>query len=211
MTDPVDDIRHMTVAITGGIVLGFAVLQAGLVETWPGLPAVDPAARVLWLGDSLVRRMPASYQNLGVDGYQTRHVLQQLDDLDGSHAEVVVVLLGVGDLLAGRSPEAAAAGVEAVVDGLGEVLPSAAVVVVGVLPAPRRVPEHLRIETNALLAEIDAVYVDPPSDLDVTGDGLHLTTAGYRDLWATTDPVLDALLGAPRELRALEPTTTEGQ
>ena len=195
MTDPVDDIRRMTVAICAGVGIAFGVLQAGFVETWPALPAVDPDARVLWLGDSLVRRMPAIDQNLGVDGYQTRHVLQQIDGLEGSQAEVVVLMLGVGDLIAGRGPEATASSVGQIVAELAEVVPSAAVVVVGILPAPRRVPERLRRETNALLAELDVVYVEPPAELEVVGDGLHLTTAGYRELWTVIDPVLATLTG----------------
>lgn len=173
----------------------------------------DGAGRQVWQQ----RLAPLGAANYGISADRTEWMLWRLGDgeLDGLAPDVVVLMIGTNNLKSGplrMSPEAAAAGAEAVLDLLAEKLPDAKVLLMSVLPRQPKydwMPAAVK-RTNELLSEaaserehvrfvdISGRFVDEGGDLRpelYQGDLLHLSKAGYR-LWAQAiEPPLKRLLG----------------
>lgn len=188
----------------------------------------DPArsrAELVFLGDSITQGWAGSsaYQahfgshhplGLGIGGDQTQHVLWRLADgaLGGVRAKVVVILIGVNNLGNGHSPEQTFLGVQAVVRRVESDLPSAAIVLLDILPAGEAPNDPLRkkvLATNRLLArlgservsvlDVGAVFLGPGSRIppELMADFLHPTATGYERLSRAVAPEIARRLAAP--------------
>jgi hypothetical protein len=168
--------RELLLAVS----LAASVAVACLID-YPQIPEPDLEAEVLWLGSSWVARAPTDVwpwsvgQNLGVDGYRIRHLREQLPKLIGTHASVIVLSAGRGELLDGWRPEEAIA-------------PDAEVVLFGALPAPV-LDERQRAELNQRLSRLPVTYVEPPRWVS-THDELHPDADGYRMLADVIGPIV---------------------
>jgi len=183
-----------------------------------------PRAQLVFLGDSITQGWASSrayrthfgsYQplGLGIGGDQTQHVLWRLGDgaLAGVHAKVVVILIGVNNLGNGHTPEQTFRGVQAVVRRVENDVPSAAIVLLDILPAGETPTDPLRkqvVATNRLLAalgservsvlDVGAVFLDAQSRIppELMADFLHPTAAGYERLSQAVAPELLRRLGS---------------
>jgi lysophospholipase L1-like esterase len=153
--------------------------------------------------------------NLGIAGDTTQNVLWRIEHgaLDGLEAKLVVLLIGVNNLGGGFSPQDTADGVRATVTAVCAHLPSARVLLLGILPARREAEHPLRqriLDTNRLLAglvdpghveyaEIGSVLLDSDGRIapGLTRDFLHPTAAGFERLSSALDLLLDVLLAPP--------------
>lgn len=150
--------------------------------------------------------------NRGIGSDTTAGILARLDSVAAAKPRAVSIMAGANDLVEeGWTPEGVAENFRAILTGLRERLPGAALIVNSMLPTaashPNR-PEDIRAvnrELEALCQELGAVYLDLFQDFaDENGDlrpeynrdGIHLTPAGY-GLW------LSRL--APALAEALEP------
>lgn len=183
---------------------------------------VRAQAEVVFLGDSITqgwtasaayRREFAAYAplGLGIGGDQTQHVLWRLGDgaLTGVHARAVVMLIGVNNLGNGHTPRETSEGVRAVLGRVRRELPTAAVLLLCILPTGSTKADPMRekvAETNQLLRslasekvtvlDVGGVFLDAdgriPSEL--MADFLHPTALGYERLSARVAPELSRLL-----------------
>ncbi len=182
---------------------------------------VDP--RVVFFGDSIVERLAtvgaAAFAPIvargafaaGIAGDTTQNALWRIEHgaFDDIAPRAVVVVVGTNDL-PDRSPADVARGMAAVVEGVRERLPSATVVLVGLLPRDDgavRDADGAVITVNALLAamtfdekvrfrNIGRAFVDEdgrPSRRALV-DGLHPSAEGYARFVTTLAPDLEAAL-----------------
>lgn len=185
---------------------------------------VRPEAELVFLGDSITQGWAASsaYRahfgsyhplGLGIGGDQTQHVLWRLTDgaLEGVHAKVVVILIGVNNLGNGHTPEQTFLGVQAVVRHVENDQPSAAILLLDILPAGEMPTDPLRqkvLATNRLLPRLaservsvldaGAVFLGPGSRIpaELMADFLHPTAAGYERLSRAVTPELSRRLAS---------------
>jgi lysophospholipase L1-like esterase len=162
-------------------------------------------ARIVMFGDSLTDRGEWSellglehVANRGIAGDTILRATARVEEVAALDPEVVIVMLGINDLLGGRSADDTAHAYHRLVAKLRAKLPRAAIVVQSVLPVRER--DYLA-EIAALNARLRAMcageaceYVDVASALAdrdgrleaaLTHDGVHLTGAGYVK-WART-------------------------
>jgi lysophospholipase L1-like esterase len=202
---------------------------------------------VYFVGDSITRRWRATdyprflanwnenflgwnAANFGWGGDTTQHILWRLQngELEGVQPRVIVLLAGTNNL--GNAPASdvkvaeITKGIKALVDTLRQKVPSATIIVMGILPrndgsrpaanmpfinkineniaqfADGKAIHHLNI--NSKLADKDGKLLD-----GMTMDGLHLSRDGYQ-VWADAlKPLLTEILGPPaKEDHAPPPT-----
>jgi lysophospholipase L1-like esterase len=180
---------------------------------------------VLFLGDSITNLFPTrgseiwlreieslgNVANFGIDGDRTQFVLwrAQHGELDGTHARVVVLMIGTNNL-ASATPENIAHGVAAIVETVREKLPDAIVVLNAILPrgpvdSPARAAAadtNARIHgladgTHVRWLDSGAGFVDPAGNIDpaLMPDLLHPSATGYGIWAAALRPVLLDALG----------------
>jgi lysophospholipase L1-like esterase len=180
---------------------------------------------VVFLGDSITNGWadagkaqwaahfaPLKAVNYGIGGDATRQVLWRIEHglLDGITPKVIVVAIGTnnlyGDHNAGTEAEIAA-GIKACVDAARAKVPTAKILVLGMLPRQNAYFCDRIAKVNAITAKLDdgatVRYVDPGAAfLEAPGkvkaalyrdDQVHLTTAGYEVLLTAIAPVFDAL------------------
>jgi lysophospholipase L1-like esterase len=180
---------------------------------------------VVFLGDSITQGWSAAGKeqwtahfaplkavNYGIGGDATRQVLWRIEHglLDGITPRVIVVAIGTnnlyGDYNAGTEVEIAA-GIKACVDAARAKVPTAKVLVIGMLPRQNAYFCDRITKVNAITAKLDdgttVRYVDPGAAfLEAPGkvkadlfrdDQVHLTTAGYQVLLTAIAPAFDAL------------------
>jgi lysophospholipase L1-like esterase len=161
----------------------------------------------------------------GIAGDQTQSLLWRVEhgELEG-RPKAVVLLIGINNLVAGRSPTETAAGVAAVVGAIRRRSPRAKVLLLGLLPASAaagRPDEPLRVairETNALIAGLDrpgavtyldvgALFLRPDGTIEpgLMPGFLHPGPRGYAALAAAIRGPLRGLLGAPDTTTASDP------
>ena len=176
------------------------------------LDAFPLKAGIAAIGDSHVERAPwhmilgrADVANLGIGGDTTSGVLRRAGSVGASGAERVFILVGINDILAGRSPEAVVQGIAAIVQAVG---PGKAVVV-SLLPVTGRYARHQQA-VDVVNARSREFCPAPCRFLDVSGalgeggldpantrDGLHLNARGYLALARAISP----LIGSTSALR----------
>jgi lysophospholipase L1-like esterase len=181
-------------------------------------------AQVALVGDSItqmwadadVYRSLALYHplNLGIGGDQTQHVLWRLQhgSLSGTSPRVVVLLIGVNNLGNGHEPAETVRGVCAVAETIRQQLPSAKILLLGILPTGALRTDPMRqkvIETNRLLKaatlpnyvsfhDVGAVFVEPDGSIsaETMADGLHPTPSGFVRLTQAVLPLIEQALSA---------------
>jgi lysophospholipase L1-like esterase len=177
---------------------------------------------ILFFGDSLTEGWdPAAWRqnmaprgilNAGVSGDRTDHLLWRMEhgNLAGPPPKSVILLIGTNDLASGRSPEASADGIRANLALLRQRLPSARILLLGLLPreefpgAPlRRAVERVNSlirgcadDKHIFFAEIGGVLLDGGGRLGtaISPDHLHLSERGYALLAGQLGPILDRLI-----------------
>jgi len=173
---------------------------------------------VLFIGDSLIRNMfeteawdtyfaPLNSLNFGIGADCTEHILWRIEngELDGISPKVVVLLVGTNNHHS--SADQVVEGIEVIVWSITSKLPSAKVIVLGLLPRGKE-PNHLRekhFQVNHALKEVvstipNALYLDSDPGF-VRSDGLishedmfdylHLTRRGYKKF---AKPIHDVVL-----------------
>ena len=175
-------------------------------------------ARILFIGDSLTeswdeeiwktRVAPARALNFGVGGEGPQHVLWRMDHgiLDGPAPETVVLMIGINNFWREFTAADTARGIETIVDRIHQRLPSARIVLLGLLPVYEAAsPIRPWIgEINARLKRLDGrekvEFFDLSSGfLEADGnlrrqlyveDNVHLSKAGYVVLTRALAPIL---------------------
>jgi lysophospholipase L1-like esterase len=199
---------------------------------------------VYFVGDSITRRWGATdypqflahwkesfhgwnAANFGWGADQTQNILWRLEngELDGLNPKVIVILAGTNNLGREAAGDAKIAdvtrGIAAIVATCRRKVPSATIVLTGILPrndAMAVMPAINRINDNlARLADgrvvrflnLNDKLADPEGKLleGVTMDRLHLSLQGYA-IWADElKPILTELLGPPAATDEAPPPT----
>lgn len=155
---------------------------------------------LLFLGDSLTEYGNWSelfpgrdIKNRGIAGDTTGGVLHRLDGITALSPDKIFLMIGINDLLMGRTPKRILENYKDILSVLKRELPRGEVYVQSLLPVESMegVSDGI-LEVNdglkALAAEFGYTYIDlftPFSDPtvginpDYTDDGLHLTPEGY--------------------------------
>jgi beta-glucosidase len=183
-----------------------------------------PRAKVVLLGDSITEGwgVAPSYKaelakysplNLGIVGDTTQNVIWRVSHgaLDGTHPELVVVMIGINNLAGGFTPEATADGVRAIVSATQSRLPGVRVLLLAVLPAREKASDPLRErirQANRLIAglaspgkveflDVGSVLLEPDGSISkaTLRDFVHPTPEGFDKLTGAVAPRIAALLG----------------
>jgi beta-glucosidase len=197
-------------------------------------------AKVIFLGDSITEGwgVAPSYRdhfgkysplNLGLVSDVTQNVLWRVDHgaLDGTHPDVLVLMIGVNNLAGGFSARDTVAGIRAILVAVQAHLPNTRVLLLGILPARQSPDDPLRqriVEANRLLAslppsprvtvhDVGAVLLEPDGTITkaTLRDFVHPTAAAYALLSEAVAPLIDALMGAPPSERAASESPSQTQ
>jgi lysophospholipase L1-like esterase len=141
--------------------------------------------------------------NHGIPGEKTEGALKRIDTIIAMHPQCVAVMLGINDLLAGRTVQQISENYKTIIDSLR--LSGTTVIVESTLATSRSFAQF-----NTSVIDLDhsleamcrqsgqCLYLDlnstlaPQGTLDDTADGLHIGPNSYR-LWASTlTPLLNA-------------------
>jgi len=156
--------------------------------------------------------------NFGVIGDETQNLLWRVQNGElAGRPRVAVVLIGVNDLLGGKSAGETADGIAAVVQAIREASPTTRVLLLGVLPPVSDPNAPLRVATRAVNAKIAGLAGDGVTFFDagaafLNPDGtfrpglvqtptVHLTAQGYQVLSAAVQPIIRSLLVPSRPVR----------
>lgn len=194
-------------------------------------------AQLVFLGDSITQGWekngkdvwaktwePLKAANFGIGGDRTEHVIWRLQNgnFDGIKPKLVVLMIGTnntghqgrpaaehGGVAYASSAEQTAEGVKMILDILGEKLPEAKVLLLGIFPRGATKEDAMRkqnIATNNLISgfadnqrvfymDIGNTFLKPDGTLpkEIMPDLLHLSAQGYQ-MWA------DAIEGKVKEL-----------
>lgn len=180
-------------------------------------------ARVLFLGDSITMmwRTQSGYEggtpvwdhyyaplpaaNLGISGDRTEQLLWRITeggDLEGTHPQVAVLLIGINNLLQRNDkPEQVAEGIGTIVGYLKRKLPDTRILLLGIFPCWEKPDNPARAwvkQTNALIApladrqrvwyvDLGDKFLEPDGTISkvVLRDMLHPSEIGYR-IWASS-------------------------
>jgi beta-glucosidase len=176
---------------------------------------------ILFFGDSLTEGWDAAVWekslaargtlNAGVSGDRTDNLLWRLQNgnLAGPAPQAVVLLIGTNDLAYGRSPVLTADGIRAVLGELRQHLPTASILLLGLLPREESPSAPLRVATtkvNLLIrdcadgkhivyADIGDVLLDKDGRLApvISPDALHFSARGYSLLTPRLERELEGL------------------
>jgi lysophospholipase L1-like esterase len=157
---------------------------------------------IIFIGDSITEQFRwgagasvwnRAYENrafdFGLGADKTQHVLWRLENFDLSFLKPKVAVIMIGTNNVGNEPEDIAAGIKAVVAATQQKFAGVKVVVVSILPNARA--DQRMAAVNKLIAPIAdqksiwylnlAARFTPEGDnwKGLSGDKLHLTTAGY--------------------------------
>jgi lysophospholipase L1-like esterase len=142
---------------------------------------------------------PLKAANFGIGGDRTQHVLWRIQngELDGIQPKLVVMMIGTNNTGA-DSAEQIAAGVGAIVKTVQEKCPKAEILVLGVFPRGKEIPNAGNtkiLAINKLISKLandkEVSYRDIGAKFmkdgqipdEIMYDHLHLTEAGYQ-IWA---------------------------
>jgi len=161
-----------------------------VAQSFGVLPAQQ---RTVFLGDSLTAEGPFSELfpgalNRGVKGEATDQVLARLQEVIDRAPPQVWLLVGVNDLMRGRSEQQVLAGIKAIVRDIKGARPKCEVFVQGLLPVNAR--PALQAQIDAVNARLEAEapswgarYVSLAAAFTESGahraDGLHLAPQTY--------------------------------
>ena len=161
--------------------------------------------------------------NFGWGGDRTENILWRIEngELNGVDPKVIVIQAGTNNIggqpgAPGRS-RAIAAGVEAIVERCLEQAPGAEIILTGIFPrSERSVVDEIRAINRRLeryAGERGLHFIDIGNELsagrllrpEMSGDGLHLSLAGY-EVWSQAlKPLLRDILGPPADVDSAPP------
>lgn len=161
-------------------------------------------ARIVMIGDSLTDRGEwqellgrPDVANRGLEADTIRGASARLDAIGALEPQVVVIMLGINDLLAGRSAAECGDDHEALVGAVRRAMPRARILLQSVLPVRDASGEegvsadaiaHLNQRLHGVCSGGGCTYVDVFAELatadgtldpSLTTDGLHLNGKGY--------------------------------
>ncbi len=183
---------HFTAGAAPGGELGqpSAWQHTRVAQSFAVLPAQH---RTVFLGDSLIAEGPFSELfpgalNRGVKGEASDQVLARLQEVIDRAPPQVWLLVGVNDLMRGRTKQQVLAGIEAIVRGLKAARPECEVYVQGLLPVRGR--PALQEQIDRVNAELEAQaqgwgasFVSLQAAFRAAhmhrADGLHLVPEAY--------------------------------
>ncbi|MFE1745409.1 GDSL-type esterase/lipase family protein [Coleofasciculus sp. H7-2] len=155
------------------------------------------------VGDSLSlwfpqERLPGGslWLNQGISGDNSRGILKRLSAFSQTRPDVIYVLAGINDLRQGATDETILDNLRQIVRRLRQEHPSSSIIVQSILPTrintiPNRRIRNLNQQLAILAQQQGAGYLDIHSRfsdvegnlrLDLTTDGLHLSSRGY-EVW----------------------------
>ena len=169
---------------------------------------------IIFIGDSIVEYYPLqelfgtakTIVNRGIRGYQTRLLLENLDDhLYGDAVDQIVLLIGTNDIGKDVPMNEALDNLERVIQSIVRDYPLSQIKLVSILPVNegKEYKQTVYIRTNEKIREWNQAYealasaymqvafvsvydslIDSEGQLqsDYTTDGLHLSVAGYQAL-----------------------------
>ncbi len=162
------------------------------------LEKFPPKGDIAFVGDSHVARADwnalmgrSDIANFGISGDGTKGALKRLDSVIGSGAKQVVILIGVNDLIEGRSPDDISNDIRQIIQMLK---PHSNISLVSIMPTSGSyaylngnvgtVDEQLRSICIHECKFIDATKILGDQELDrkYSLDGLHLNVDGYAQL-----------------------------
>lgn len=164
----------------------------------------------VFLGDSITAHAPwgelfAAVLNRGIPGNTTQDVLNRLDEIVARQPRCVVLLIGINDLLQGRSPDAVATSVATIVAHISAGAPNTQLTLISTLPLreasfPEVKNKSIRELNHRLAAlarppkirfvDVFDAFVDGDGQLqsELTYDGIHLLPSGY---WLLRDRAME--------------------
>jgi len=155
---------------------------------------------ILFLGDSLTEYgnwrelFPGlDIRNRGIAGDTTDGVLHRLDGITALNPDKIFLMIGINDLLMGRTPKRILANYKEILSVLKRELPRAEVYVQSLLPVEKMENvsdgiidlngglKRLADENGCNYINLFTPFSDPTVGInpDYTDDGLHLTPEGY--------------------------------
>jgi lysophospholipase L1-like esterase len=174
---------------------------------------LKPKHLAILVGDSISLRFPpgklSEYRvlNQGISGETTAGLLKRLNVFDQTQPDVIFVMIGVNDLLRGRSDSEILEDQRRVIETLKAAHPEAKIVMQSILPHAVEqvtwegrdrllaIPNHRikalneAVEAIALTESVDffnlySLFANSEGNLrrELSSDGLHLSTQGY-EVW----------------------------
>ncbi len=195
----------------GGRKLSYQQWIDVLAQEAQSMVAKRPEHLTVLLGDSLSLWFPGELMpgrrvwiNQSISGEKTQGVLDRLDLLKDNDVEAIFVMIGINDLIWGKTDEEIVANYQKIVLRLKEDHPKAQIVVQSILPhggenstwesrdkllalqgdrivALNDTLKTIAAENNAYYLDLYPIFVTGDGDLrdDLTTDGLHLNRQGY--------------------------------
>jgi acyl-CoA thioesterase-1 len=153
--------------------------------------------------------LPYRVVNAGVSGETSAGALGRIDWLLQQDFDVLVLETGANDMLRGVDPDATEQNIQTIIDRVRERRPDARIVLAGMMALPNLGREYgerfaaiyprLARDNGVELIPFLLQGVAAESALN-QGDGVHPNATGQaivaRTVWATLEPVLQALAGA---------------
>ncbi len=150
-------------------------------------------------GRNVMNNVGVNWENAGISGDRTQHVLWRLQtgDYQNSTPKAVFITIGVNNLLGGDSGEEVAEGIIAVVEEAAKKFPQATIYTFGLLPVGRYQQDRARKEhdvvhqllaqqpfpTNVQYLNLQQHFTLSDGQLDTSlysKDCIHLTDQGYQ-------------------------------
>lgn len=152
--------------------------------------------------------------NLGISGDRTEHVLWRIDQglLNGLSPKLVVLMLGTNNTGHRKdSPEAIAAGMDAVLKRIKEKLPGAKILLLAIFPRGAKTSDPMRVNNDSaneilngfadkktvFFLNVNDALLEPDGTLskEIMPDLLHPNAKGYERWAEAMEPPLAELLG----------------
>ncbi|MEM6868283.1 MAG: GDSL-type esterase/lipase family protein [Cyanobacteria bacterium P01_F01_bin.3] len=175
------------------------------------MAAKNPEHLTVLLGDSLSLWFPGELMpgrrvwiNQSISGEKTQGLLNRLDFLDGNDVEAVFVMIGINDLIWGKTDEEILKNYKEIVRRLKAEHPDTQIVVQSILPhggeqstwesrdklaalssdrivSMNNALKKIAADNNAYYLDLYPIFVTGDGNLrdDLTTDGLHLNRQGY--------------------------------
>ena len=201
--------RHAEVLARNQVVQPEVVfIGDSIIHFWGG----QPNAPRVWAGTAWTNCFAGfKVTNLGFGWDRTENVLWRLDhgELEVIHPRVIIIKIGTNNTAVNNSPADIEAGIEAICVTAHEKVPSAKILLLGILPRHDEPPAHSVTDpVNQLVQEhlgqvpwityrdFGAAFRRPDGTVNATfyRDGVHVNADGYAILGAKIRPELLALI-----------------
>jgi len=207
IADSVVDLPHPS----GGRKLTYQQWIEILAKDAKSMAAKNPEHLTVLLGDSLSLWFPGELMpgrrvwiNQSISGEKTQGLLDRLDLLDDNNVEAVFLMIGINDLIWGKTDEELIGNYKEIVRRLKKEHPKTQIVVQSILPhsgensswesrdklaalpseritAMNQTLENIAADNDAYYLDLYPIFVTGDGTLrpDLTTDGLHLNRQGY--------------------------------